>query len=471
MYSLIVKQINYKTMLEDDMEELKILAPCGILGYGYPKESFMRGMEKKPDAIIVDAGSTDAGPHKLGAGVAIVSRQACKKDLEIMITEGAKANIPVIIGSAGGSGGKVHVEWTWSIIQEILKENHLENLKTAIIWADITKEEVREKLEKGDVTPLGAAVKELTEERLEATNEIVAQMGHEPIVEALKKGAQLIICGRAYDPAPFAAAAEFYGFDLAYGYHAGKILECAALCAVPGTTKDCMLGTIKKDGFIITPLSEERTCTPLSVAAHTFYEKSHPYKLHGPGQILDLENCTFTQIDERSVFVTGSKIYPAEEYFIKLEGAMKVAYRTFVVAGVRDPILISKLELVENLAKEQVKKYYSDISEDDYTMNFINYGINGVMGELEPCKDLPHEVGVVFEVIAKTQEMADSICGTLRSSFLHYGYEGRKSTAGNLAFPFAPSDISFGAVYEFSVYHLMKVENGTNNFEVEFVHI
>ena len=63
------------------------------------------------------------------------------------------------------------------------------------------------------------------------------------------------------------------------------------------------------------------------------------------------------------------------------------------------------------------------------------------MGELEPCKDLPHEVGVVFEVIAKTQEMADSICGTLRSSFLHYGYEGRKSTAGNLAFPFAPSII------------------------------
>ena len=290
-------------------------------------------------------------------------------------------------------------------------------------------------------------------------------------MEALKKGAQLIICGRAYDPAPFAAAAEFYGFDLAYGYHAGKILECAALCAVPGTTKDCMLGTIRKDGFIITPLSEERKCTPLSVAAHTFYEKSHPYKLHGPGQILDLENCTFTQIDESSVFVTGSKIYPTEEYFIKLEGAMKVAYRTFVVAGVRDPILISKLELIENLAKEQVKKYYSDVPEDTYTMNFINYGINGVMGELEPCKDLPHEVGVVFEVIAKTQEMADSICGTLRSSFLHYGYEGRKSTAGNLAFPFAPSDISFGAVYEFSVYHLMKVNNGIDNFKIEFVRI
>lgn len=59
---------------------------------------------------------------------------------------------------------------------------------------------------------------------------------------------------------------------------------------------------------------------------------------------------------------------------------------------------------------------------------------------------------------AVTQEMASSICASLRSTFLHFGYEGRKSTAGNLAFPFAPSDIDFGPVYEFSVYHLMKLE-------------
>ena len=35
---------------------------------------------------------------------------------------------------------------------------------------------------------------------------------------------------------------------------------------------------------------------------------------------------------------------------------------------------------------------------------------------------------------------------------------GRKSTAGNLAFPFAPNDVSFWPVYEFSVYHLMDLD-------------
>ena len=50
---------------------------------------------------------------------------------------------------------------------------------------------------------------------------------------------------------------------------------------------------------------------------------------------------------------------------------------------------------------------------------------------------------------------------------MHYGYEGRKATAGNLAFPFAPSDVEFGAVYEFSVYHLMQVGDGVELFPME----
>lgn len=452
------------------MGKTKILAPCGILGYGFPEESFRNGMAMKPDAIVVDAGSTDAGPHKLGAGTAIVSRYACKKDLALMITEGAKAGIPVIIGSAGGSGGKVHVEWTWEIIREILAENNLETMRTAILWADIPKDVVRERMKEGKVFPLGAAVKELTEERLSETTGIVAQMGHEPVIEALKQGYQLIICGRAYDPSPFAAVAIFHGLPAAYGYHAGKILECAALCAVPGTTKDCMLGEISEDGFRIIPLSKERKCTALSVAAHTFYEKDHPYILHGPGTVLNLEHCSFDEAGDGSVTVRGSRMEETEKYYIKLEGARLAAYRTFVVAGVRDPVFISKIREIEEAAKKQVEQYYGDIPKETYTVHFMNYGIDAVMGDLEPLRnELPHEVGIVFEVLADTQETADIVCGTLRSSLLHYGYEGRKATAGNLAFPFAPSDVSFGPVYEFSVYHLMEVRDGLEMFPVEDV--
>lgn len=453
------------------MEEYKILAPCGMLGYGFPKSSFMKGMSYRPDAIVVDAGSTDAGPHKLGAGTAIVSKQACKKDLEIIITEGVKAGIPIVIGSAGGSGAKAHVEWTRAIILEILQEQGINGLKIATIWADIPVEVVEAKLSEGKCEPLGATVKPLTRERLHATNGIVAQMGHEPIVEALREGADIIICGRAYDPSPFAAVAIHRGFDPALAYHLGKILECSALCAEPGTTKDSMLGILRRDSFVVVPLDEKRVCTAVSVAAHTFYEKEHPYLLHGPGLVLDLEHCVFTELGDGSVEVRGSRIERTPVYKIKLEGAMKVAYRTFVVAGIRDPLLIARIEEVEEQVERQVREYYSEIDPEEYRIHFINYGLNGVMGELEPSKQPAHELGVVFEVVAATQELANAICSSVRSTFLHYGYEGRKSTAGNLAFPFAPSDVPFGPVYEFSVYHLMEVADGLEMFRHEYTEV
>ena len=441
------------------MECIKILAPCGILGYGFPAESFYRGLEKKPDAIIVDAGSTDAGPHKLGAGVAIVSDAAMRRDLEIMICAAAKADIPVIIGSAGGSGGRVHVEHTLEIIRGIIHSNGLESMPTAAIWADIPKPLAAKKLGQGRIAPLGNEVPELTEQSIENTVAIVAQMGYEPFEKALHAGFGLIVGGRAYDPSPFAAFCAYKGFPLEYGYHIGKILECAALCAIPGTTKDCMLGTIYRDGFSVEPLSADRKCTPLSVAAHTFYEKEHPYLLHGPGIVMNLEDCTFTQQEDGRVFVCGSRLEKPDVYTVKLEGAVPVAYRSFVLAGVRDPLMIAQIRKIEQSAEQQVRNYYADIYPDgDYTINFYNYGMDAVLGKAEPSKEIPHEIGLMFEVLAKTQEQANAVCASLRSTILHYGYEGRKSTAGNLAFPFAPSDVSFGKVYAFSVYHLMELE-------------
>ncbi|UNK18883.1 DUF1446 domain-containing protein [Paenibacillus sp. N3/727] len=444
--------------------DIRILSPCGMLGYGFPEQSFRNGMGYELHGIVVDAGSTDGGPHKLGAGVSIVSKRAVKKDLDIIIPNGLARKIPIIIGSAGGSGARAHVNWTLDIIDEILKERELK-AKVSVIWADFTQEEIKQANEEGRIQALSPNIPPLTTEHIDTTNSIVAQMGHEPIVEALKEGGEIIVCGRAYDPSPFAAIGIYHGKDPGLSYHLGKILECGALCAEPGTTKDSILGTISDDSFTVQSLNPDRTCSPTSVAAHTFYEKEHPYILHGPGFTLDLENCRFEEIEKGVVRVTGSRFLPAAKYYIKLEGARRVAYRTFVVAGIRDPILIGKLVEVEDYVRNQAREYYREIPESDYQIQFYNYGMNGVLGNKEPESFNGHEIGVMFEVVAKTQELANSICATVRSTFLHYGYEGRKSTAGNLAFPFAPSDIEFGPVYEFSVYHLMEMKN--NAFRIE----
>ncbi len=105
----------------------------------------------------------------------------------------------------------------------------------------------------------------------------------------------------------------------------------------------------------------------------------------------------------------------------------------------------------------------------DGRVDFHVYGKNGVMGPLEPEKTIRgHELGIVIEAVAPTQAAADSLCSLTRSTLLHYGYPGRIATAGNLAFPFSPSDVKMGEVFEFSIYHLMPVA-GPELFPVKVV--
>lgn len=446
------------------MHTTTILSPCGILGYGFPEASLDKAMKQAPDAIIVDAGSTDAGPHKLGAGVAIVSRQAAKIDLSRLMNASHKAGIPLLIGSAGGSGARKHTLWTLEIIEEIAREMKW-RAKIAVIYADIPMDDIKKARDEGKIEKMSPNVPDLTDEALDKTNGVVAQMGVEPILKALQSQPDIVLCGRAYDPAPFAAFGVMRGHDMALCQHLGKILECGALCAEPGTAKDVMLGQLDDTGFEVWPANEERKCNITSVAAHTFYEKDHPTLLHGPGVLLDLSACKFTQVSDGRVRVTGSKMLPTP-YTIKLEGARLAAYRTFVLAGIRDPLLIACMEDVEKKVVKSVDTYYGGLPKE-VQINFYHYGKDAVMGPLEPTPVPGHEIGLMFEVIAPTQDMANAVCASVRSTYLHYGYKGRKSTAGNLAFPFAPSDVPFGAVYAFSVYHLMHIDDPLQYFPIE----
>ena len=55
------------------------------------------------------------------------------------------------------------------------------------------------------------------------------------------------------------------------------------------------------------------------------------------------------------------------------------------------------------------------IPDDAYQLHVRVYGRDGVMGELEPHHGPPpHEVGLVIEVVADTQEIANTICALTR---------------------------------------------------------
>lgn len=444
------------------LTELKILSPTAILGYGFPLASFEEGLKNNPHVIAVDAGSTDPGPYYLGSGESFTQRSAVKRDLRYLIDASLERKIPLIIGTAGGSGAKSHVDWNLAIVDELLEELKL-TANVAVIYSDIERDFLLNELQEGRINPLGP-VAELTEEDILTSTNLVAQMGLEPIMQALEDGAEIILTGRAYDPTVFAALPALKGYDLALALHMGKILECAAIAANPGSGSDCLLGTLGRDYFILEALNPDRECTKLSVAAHTLYEKSNPYLLPGPGGGLDLHETTFEELPGGRVKVAGTKFVPTDEYYLKLEGASLVGYRTISIAGVRDPIMIGQIDEVITKVKERVADNFQDLK--DYQLHVHCYGKNGVMGLLEPQPEPGHELGLVIEAVAATQEIADTICSFARSTMLHYGYTGRKATAGNLAFPYSPSDVSAGAVYKFNVYHLLQVDDPKSLFPI-----
>ena len=162
----------------------------------------------------------------------------------------------------------------------------------------------------------------------------------------------------------------------------------------------------------------------------------------------ELTNSKFEQVDERTVRVSGSAFYEAEEKTLKLEGVKCSGYRTICPAAIYDSKTIENIDLiidtVTNFVKENTVK---TLPENSYTITFKTVG------------GAESSFGIIMDIVGDTQEIADTVCALARSRMLHCDYEGRKSSAGNLAFPFSPSDIHVGPVYEFSVFHLAKVDS------------
>ena len=432
-------------------EPIRYLSLCGLLGYGYSPVSLENALKEKLDFVGVDAGSTDPGPYYLGSGKGFVKKLQVKRDLALILPHIKERKIPLIIGSAGGSGARPHVESVLEIIGEIAKEQELE-FNVAVIYSDLEPEFLHRAAD-GHLFSCGGSP-EFKAEQVDKLTNPVAQFGTGPIIEALESGAEIIVAGRCCDTAVFASYPIWKGFDPGLALHAAKIAECGALCARPVGANDSLVVEMYEDHFTVEPPNPVRTCTPDSVAAHSLYEQPDPNCFYEPEGKIDLSGSTFEQIAPRKVSVSGSKLVPAEKETTKLEGTIRIGCRSISIAGMRDPSGVAHLDEIEKGVRSAVAESASFVKPDEYSLRFLRYGLDAVTGDNEVPDVLPREVGLVIEAVAPTQEQADALVALARSKALHQGFPNRKATAGNLAFPFSPSDFSGGEVYEFALYHL-----------------
>lgn len=433
---------------------LRLLGASGQLGYGIPTPAFNAGLERRPDLIGCDMGSIDIGPYYLGSGKMATARESTKRDLRKVLIAARKLDIPLVIGSAGSAGAAPHLEQTLALVREIAREQQLK-FRLAFIPGDIPKNVVSDAVRAKGVIGIDG-MPDLTQEEVDASAQIVGQMGMTSFRQAFEADIDVLIAGRACDTAIFSTLPVMLGFPVGLSVHLAKIIECASLCCVPGG-RDSILATLDDEGFTLESMAPQRRATTISVAAHSLYEQNDPFVIIEPEGRAELHQARYEQIDERRTRISGATWVPAPRHTIKIEGARRVGERAVLFCGAADPRFIERREEILRDVSKVVRDLVCEDAEEDYSLFWRVYGVNGVSDQLADAP-LPGEVFLLIECIAPTIDRASEVVRTMKQYLLHFGYEGRLSTGGNIAFPFTPPEISVGTAYKFNVYHIMETD-------------
>lgn len=436
------------------MDTVRVMTPSGMLGSGWPESTIERGLELGVDVITVDGGSTDSGPYYLGSGTAKTTAEAVARDLRSLLRAAARADVPLVIGSCGTSGTDAGVDWVAGMVDEILADEGI-GMKVARIYSEQSAVDLKDALNAGRIhalPPLG----ELRSETLESCTHIVGMMGAEPIIEALKAGAQVVLAGRATDAGVAAAYPLLKGMPAGPSWHAGKIAECGGQATANPRTGGVHI-TIDAAGFTIEALDADTACTVQTVAAHMLYETVNPFEMREPAGTLDVRDATYVAIDERRVRVEGSRFHEADQHTIKLEGARITGYETMLFAGVRDPLILADIEGWADALTSYIRGSVEStlgLTDDDYAIDVRLYGHNAVLDDLEVDRTPPREVGVMLLVNAVDQATATAVAKIANPPLLHFPAEGMDYFPST-AFATSPAHVERGAAYEFVLNHVV----------------
>ena len=460
------------------MDEVTVLTPTGCIGNrGLHSEALAASLDaERPDVIAADAGSLDCGPWYLGTGHAHSPIANIRRDLDIVLTQAVGRGIPVIIGSSGGSGGRPHVDLTLDIVKGIARERKLD-FNVGVIYSDVDKEYLLRRIRRGDAirkVPTGIFGDPAREEDVEKCSRIVAMMGAEPIIEALKGGAQVVIAGRAADSCVMAAYPIMKGFDGGLSLHMGDIMECGESALVDrggvtrmlGPNRVPIIGVMRKDHFLIKPGHPGMACTVDSASAHSMYERESHLQVELPGGMLDKSETRFEQETEQTVRVSGTR-FIEKPYTVLLEGAGRVGWRSIAILGARNPRMIAQVDEILEQEKRSAEDRFAE--SGDFTIYCHVYGKGAVLGASEPEREppLPRELGIVVEAVADSQRLARDVVEDLALKIAFSRYEGRTTTAGNVAYLFSPNVIDAGEAYETTIYHQLPVKDPLELFQVK----
>jgi hypothetical protein len=447
------------------MKKISALISTGNLGDNIiEKESFYEGLNREIDFFAADAGTADAGPTFLGSDSAHNPIEWEEHDLELLLLASRKKNVPMIVGSCSTTGTNSAVDRYAIIIRNLAKKHKLKPFKMALIYSEINKEYLLERINnERKIEPLNAPEK-LDIKAIQETSYVTASMGVEQIIHALSKKSDVILAGRACDDAVIAAYPIFRGFDKGISLHMGKAAECASLVCWPQKVKESIVATTFENFFEIEPLHPEQKATPHSVAAHSMYERTNPFFQGVPGGVLDMTNSKYEAVNNRIARISGSIFVPSEDgtYNVKLEGAGFAGYRVYHIVGIRD---INAIRHIDKILEDTHIKVSSVVYQYkigiDYQLTFHVYGKDAIMKSLEPENIISsNELCIIIEAIAKSEKIATAVVKAAKFRLFYMNYPGQmNSSGGSVALltdePLYPKN----KCYKWTIDHLLSLNN------------
>jgi hypothetical protein len=439
-----------------------------------PRPAIKRALEWGVDVIIAQGTGADFGPYFLGSGTHFPVRNIVE-NVRPYLMIAHELGIPFIF-SVGIAGADVHLDSCLDGLDALCREEGLE-LDLAVISGEIDKDYLRNALAAG--AEVSAAVEHPDLPRtlqlgdVEASERIVGQMGPEPIMAALARDVDGVITGRALDVGLFMAPALRAGASHATSAHFGKLCECGGLLFSPGDPAVPLWAEIRGSEIFLRTPSDKHACTVQGVAGHSFYERRDPFREENPGGYLDLGEAIYEQVDERTVRASGARWGKIGPYTVKLEGAAPVGCRAINLSGIRDPRYLAELDGVIERIRGEVATLprFAELKEGrDFHLTFTSYGRDAVLGAADPQRGHEHEVGLLIDAVAPTQELAYELCYFAYIGTYIKPYPGRKTTAGNNAQRFSPPVLNVGLTYRWSVWHLLPLQDAAEPFRQTDVH-
>ncbi len=248
-------------------------------------------------------------------------------------------------------------------------------------------------------------------------------LGAEPIVQALKTGAQIVVTGRVADPSLFLAPMMYeFGWDpldhthLGAGNGIGHLLECGAQ-VTGGYFSDPGFKDVPEPwnlAFPIAEVSSDGSCVLSKVAGsggainlmtvkeQCLYEVHDPANYLTPDVVVDFTTIRLEQVGPDRVRVSNISGKPRTPTLKVSIGCTEgyVGEDMFFYAG---PGALRRAQLAKKILEERFK--IVKLQAEDLRIDFL--GVNAIHGEMSPAGGPePYEIAVRVAARTKTKEEA-----------------------------------------------------------------